>query len=36
MITVMNHIWTKTYVAGMKDGLPIGLGYLAVSFAFGI
>ncbi len=24
------------YLTGLKDGLPIGLGYLSVSFAFGI
>ena len=24
------------YLQGLKDGLPIGLGYLSVSFAFGI
>ena len=24
------------YFTGVKDGLPIGLGYLSVSFAFGI
>ncbi len=27
---------TLTYKKGLKDGLPIGLGYLAVSFAFGV
>ena len=26
----------KTYLQGCRDGVPIGLGYLAVSFAFGI
>ena len=26
----------KWYKKGLKDGLPIGLGYLAVSFSFGI
>lgn len=26
----------KSYVRGLKDGLPIALGYLSVSFAFGI
>ena len=31
METVQNDI-----KAGLKDGLPIGLGYLATSFAFGI
>lgn len=25
-----------TYKKGVKDGIPIGLGYLAVSFAFGV
>ena len=25
-----------TYKKGLKDGLPIGLGYLSVSFAFGV
>ena len=24
------------FIAGLKDGIPIGLGYLAVSFTFGI
>ena len=24
------------FKAGLKDGIPIGLGYLAVSFTFGI
>ena len=27
---------TLTYTQGLKDGLPIGLGYLSVSFAFGV
>ena len=27
---------TLTYKRGIKDGLPIGLGYFAVSFAFGV
>lgn len=26
----------KTFLRGMKDGIPIGLGYLAVSFSLGI
>lgn len=26
----------KIWLSGIKDGIPIGLGYLAVSFAFGI
>ncbi len=26
----------KQYVEGLKDGIPIGLGYLSVSFTFGI
>ena len=26
----------KIWISGIKDGIPIGLGYLAVSFAFGI
>ena len=26
----------KTYLQGCRDGIPIGLGYLAVSFSFGI
>lgn len=26
----------RMFVRGMRDGLPIGLGYLAVSFALGI
>ena len=24
------------FKSGLKDGIPIGLGYLAVSFTFGI
>ena len=24
------------YIVGVKDGIPVGLGYLAVSFTFGI
>jgi len=27
---------SNNFLIGLKDGLPIGLGYLAVSFAFGI
>lgn len=27
---------TKKFLQGIKDGIPIGLGYLSVSFAFGI
>ena len=26
----------KDFIFGAKDGLPIALGYLAVSFSFGI
>ena len=26
----------KDFISGMKDGIPIGLGYLSVSFGFGI
>ena len=26
----------NTFLRGMKDGIPIGLGYLAVSFSLGI
>ena len=26
----------NTFIKGMKDGIPIGLGYLSVSFTFGI
>ena len=26
----------KGFVQGCRDGIPIGLGYLAVSFSFGI
>ena len=26
----------KQFICGVKDGLPIGLGYLSVSFAFGV
>ena len=25
-----------TYKQGLKDGIPIALGYFAVSFAFGV
>ena len=32
--TKINH--RSEYLKGFKDGLPIGLGYLSVSFAFGI
>lgn len=28
--------WTKSFVDGLKDGIPICLGYIAVSFTFGI
>ncbi len=31
-----SYIWTMTFSKGVKDGLPIGLGYFAVSFSFGI
>ncbi len=31
----MENHW-KQFCAGLKDGIPIGLGYLAVSFSFGI
>ena len=27
---------TADFISGLRDGLPIGLGYLSVSFAFGI
>ena len=27
--------WKKTFYEGLKSGIPIGLGYLPVSFAFG-
>lgn len=30
------HMKKKLFLAGLFDGLPIGLGYLAVSFSFGI
>ena len=33
MKTETNKNW---YIAGLRDGVPIGLGYLAVSFALGI
>ena len=26
----------KRFLEGIKDGIPIGLGYLSVSFTFGI
>lgn len=32
----MNTKVINSYTAGLRDGLPIGLGYLSVSFAFGI
>lgn len=31
-----NYSTRSEYLKGLKDGLPIGLGYLSVSFAFGI
>ena len=27
---------TKAFAAGLRDGIPIGLGYLAVAFSLGI
>lgn len=30
------YIWGMKFSNGVKDGLPIGLGYFAVSFSFGI
>lgn len=30
------YIWAMKFTKGVKDGLPIGIGYFAVSFAFGI
>ena len=30
------YIWNMKFSNGVKDGLPIGLGYFAVSFSFGI
>ena len=27
---------SKDFILGIKDGIPIGLGYLSVSFGFGI
>lgn len=30
------YIWPMIFNKGIKDGLPIGLGYFAVSFSFGI
>lgn len=32
----MNAKVIDSYTAGLRDGVPIGLGYLSVSFAFGI
>ena len=32
----MNHSKTKIFTNGLKDGIPIALGYLSVSFGFGI
>ena len=31
-----NYSTHSEYLMGFRDGLPIGLGYLSVSFAFGI
>lgn len=36
MNTQTNKLSTYTFKNGLKDGLPIGLGYLSVSFAFGV
>lgn len=33
---VFYYIWAMKFSKGVKDGLPIGIGYFAVSFAFGI
>lgn len=33
---MLNERSTYTFKNGIKDGLPIGLGYLSVSFAFGV
>lgn len=33
---MMNHRSPYRYFHGLKDGIPIGLGYLSVSFGFGI
>ena len=33
---IKQHINRPDYQHGLKDGLPIGLGYLAVSFAYGL
>lgn len=32
----MNAVFNLTFKKGLKDGLPIAIGYLSVSFAFGI
>ena len=32
----MNTTTKKVFMEGMRDGLPIGLGYFAVSFSLGI
>lgn len=32
----MAELHGKEYIRGLKDGLPIGLGYLSVSFSFGM
>lgn len=32
----MGNEWKKHFRDGIRDGIPIGLGYLAVSFAFGM
>ena len=36
MATINEQKVNYTFKNGVKDGLPIGLGYLAVSFAFGV
>ncbi len=32
----LREIPENTFIAGLHDGVPIGLGYLSVSFTFGI
>ena len=32
----VTHSHTPALVRGMRDGIPIGLGYLAVAFSLGI
>jgi predicted branched-subunit amino acid permease len=35
-VSTMNHKKKKLFTTGLRDGIPIALGYLSVSFGFGI